>query len=103
MAAINESLLAIPHHLTGQIENLLDFMPSNPMREPFESVWIYMTDNYTKFQIATFGSLLVHEVMQHSVLLFFFIIAFREHFRKVRKTFRAMGLYLGTNCCKILD
>lgn len=60
MATVNDSILAAPHQLT---EFVLDFMPTNPMRDVFASAWIYMTSNYTKFQIATFGSLLVHEVL----------------------------------------
>ena len=37
-------------------------LPDNPVQEYFKDAWTYMTDNYTKFQIATWGSLLLHEV-----------------------------------------
>jgi len=61
--AVNDSLV-----VTGRlssikaIEDALDFMPENPLRDPFAGVWMYMTNNFTKFQIATFGSFIVHEV-----------------------------------------
>lgn len=41
-------------------EQLFEYVPE--VRRPFRDAWIYMTDNYTKFQIATWGSLIVHEV-----------------------------------------
>ena len=44
------------------VEDALNFMPDNPLRDPFAGVWMYMTNNFTKFQIATFGSFIVHEV-----------------------------------------
>ena len=44
-------------------EDILQYFPDNPLRDPFASAWKYMTSNYTKFQIATWGSLLVHEVI----------------------------------------
>lgn len=49
--------------LTGQIEALLDFAPGNPFQSPFSGAWMCMTDHFTKFQIATFGSFIVHEVI----------------------------------------
>ena len=48
--------------LVDQIENVLRFCPANPFLDPFAAAWIYMTDNYTKFQIATWGSIILHEV-----------------------------------------
>ncbi|RUS79721.1 hypothetical protein EGW08_012529 [Elysia chlorotica] len=44
-------------------ENYIDLLPPNPIREPFANAWIYMNKHYTKFQIATFGSLIVHELV----------------------------------------
>ena len=54
--------------LTAHIENVLQFLPENPVKDPFERAWVYMTDNYTKFQIATWGSLIVHEVGKTTLL-----------------------------------
>ena len=41
-------------------EQLFDYVPD--VKNVFKDAWIHMTENYTKFQIATYGSLLVHEV-----------------------------------------
>ncbi|GFR70706.1 methylsterol monooxygenase 1 [Elysia marginata] len=44
-------------------DNFIDLLPPNPIREPFENAWTYMNMHYTKFQIATFGSLIIHELV----------------------------------------
>ena len=44
------------------VENLLDHLPDNPLQDPLGRYWIHMTNNYSAFQIATFGSLILHEV-----------------------------------------
>lgn len=66
--ALNDSaadlLSSTSAQLTNHIENVLDFFPENPVKDPFARAWMYMTDNYTKFQIATWGSLIIHEVSQ---------------------------------------
>ena len=52
-------------NVTNLIESTaeyLEYLPENPFRDSLKHAWIYMTDNYTKFQIATWGSLIVHEV-----------------------------------------
>ncbi|BFZ22496.1 hypothetical protein BsWGS_25535 [Bradybaena similaris] len=43
------------------IDDLLNHLPENPMKECFASAWIYMTTNYTKFQIVIWGSFILHE------------------------------------------
>ena len=45
------------------VENILDHFPDNPVQDPLGRYWIHMTNNYSVFQIATFGSLLMHEVL----------------------------------------
>jgi len=59
-----DDTLAVTSRLSSikAVENALDFVPENPLRDPFAGVWMYMTDHFTKFQIATFGSFIVHEV-----------------------------------------
>ena len=47
------------------VENVLDYFPDNPLQDPFGKYWIHMTNNYTAFQIATFGSLILHEVFKY--------------------------------------
>lgn len=42
----------------------------------FEQNWRYMTDNYSKFAIATWGSLLAHEIAYFGVSFPFFIFQF---------------------------
>ena len=61
--AVNDSLLMTSRLSSIKaVEDALNFMPDNPLRDPFAGVWMYMTNNFTKFQIATFGSFIVHEV-----------------------------------------
>lgn len=72
--AVNGSVpIAITDRLTSiqAVEDVLATLPDNPLKEPFAYAWIYMTNNFTKFQIATWGSLLVHEVgaFLHATLL----------------------------------
>jgi len=61
--AVNDSLI-LTSRLSSikAVEDALNFMPDNPLRDPFAGVWMYMTNHFTKFQIATYGSFLVHEV-----------------------------------------
>jgi len=61
--AVNESLIMTSRLSSIKaIEDALDYMPENPLRDPFAVMWMYMTNRFTKFQIATFGSFLVHQV-----------------------------------------
>jgi hypothetical protein len=62
--AFNGSAIATTSRLTeiGAVENALVYLPDNPLSDPFAQAWIYMTSHYSKYQIATFGSLIVHEV-----------------------------------------
>ena len=46
-------------------KQLLDYVPDIGLHTQFKNSWIHMTDTYSKFQIATFGSLFVHEVIIH--------------------------------------
>ena len=45
------------------LEAVLEWFPENPVIEHLEVAWNHMIENYSKFQIATWGSLLVHEVI----------------------------------------
>lgn len=40
----------------------VDLLPDNPATHVVEYAWKSMTDNYTKFQIASWGSIIAHEV-----------------------------------------
>ena len=46
----------------GYIENATEYLPENVLESRIEQGWKWMTDNYSKFQIATWGSLILHEV-----------------------------------------
>lgn len=58
--ASNDSVLSSAYLAVEYIDSLL---PDNPLQLPFKYAWTYMLDNYTKFQIATWGSLIVHEAI----------------------------------------
>lgn len=75
--AVNDSLLMTSRLSSIKaVEDALNFMPDNPLRDPFAGVWMYMTNNFTKFQIATFGSFIVHEVMYFGLCLPGFMFQF---------------------------
>ncbi len=44
------------------VERLLQYFPANPLQETLAQNWILMTSRFSAFQIATFGSLILHEV-----------------------------------------
>jgi len=60
---VNDTLI-VPSRLSSiqAVEDALLYMPDNPLRDPFADVWTHMTNRFTKFQIATFGSFIFHEV-----------------------------------------
>ena len=47
---------------TMRLSEFWGYVPENPLKPPAETAWNYMTDNYSRFQIATIGSVLVHMV-----------------------------------------
>ena len=50
------------YYTSESLELLSGYFPENPLAEPFHNAWDHMLSRYSKFQVATFGSLLVHEV-----------------------------------------
>lgn len=75
-SVITSAILAIDY-----IDSLL---PQNPLQEPFKYAWNYMLDNFTKFQIATWGSLLVHEGVYFLFCLPGFIFQFIPAMQKYK-------------------
>lgn len=74
--------------LTNTIESFLEHVPGNPFTPPLGKGWTYMTDNYTKFQISTWGSLIVHELIYFAICLpafCFQFIPFMQRF-KIQET-----------------
>ena len=50
-------------------EGLLDYLPDNPLQEPFKNMWDFIIDSYSPFMIATIGSYIVHEVRQKKIVV----------------------------------
>ncbi|XP_044152938.1 methylsterol monooxygenase 1-like [Bufo gargarizans] len=79
--AANDSILSPAYLAVEYIDSLL---PENPLQGPFKNAWTYMLDNYTKFQIATWGSLIVHELIYFLFCLpgfLFQFIPFMQRFK----------------------
>ncbi|ESO90099.1 hypothetical protein LOTGIDRAFT_218137 [Lottia gigantea] len=62
----------------------LEYLPENPLYEPFKQSWILMNQKYTKFQIATWGSLIVHEFVYFAACLPAFIFQFLPFMRRFK-------------------
>ena len=54
--------------VTQHVEGILTYFPENPLSEPFGEIWMSLNQRYTNFQLATFGSVIFHEVSLHLVL-----------------------------------
>lgn len=69
-------------------------LPENPFQPPLKHAWDYMLDNYTKFQIATWGSLIVHELVYFVLCLPGFLFQFLPFMQKY-KIQQVCGLFCG--------
>lgn len=49
-------------HTLTYLQQAASFLPENPATPYMEYGWKYMTDNYSKFQITVYGSIIAHEV-----------------------------------------
>uniref|UniRef100_A0A8C4RAU0 Methylsterol monooxygenase 1 n=1 Tax=Eptatretus burgeri TaxID=7764 RepID=A0A8C4RAU0_EPTBU len=63
---------------------VLDLLPSNPLQEPARLAWTAMLNRYSHFQIATWGSLLIHEVAYFTICLPGFLAQFIPAMRKYK-------------------
>ncbi|XP_041372180.1 methylsterol monooxygenase 1-like, partial [Gigantopelta aegis] len=61
-----------------------EYLPENPLKAPFRDAWNSMNENYTKFQIATWGSLIVHEFVYFAACLPAFLFQFMPFMRKFK-------------------
>ncbi|XP_008400998.1 methylsterol monooxygenase 1 [Poecilia reticulata] len=59
-------------------------LPENPLQPSLRHAWGYMLDNYTKFQIATWGSLIVHEFIYFLFCLPGFLFQFLPFMQKYK-------------------
>ncbi|XP_042557746.1 methylsterol monooxygenase 1 [Dipodomys spectabilis] len=66
------------------VEYVDSLLPGNPLQAPFKNAWNYMLDNYTKFQIATWGSLIVHEALYFLFSLPGFLFQFLPFMKKYK-------------------
>uniref|UniRef100_A0A8C0K135 Methylsterol monooxygenase 1 n=1 Tax=Canis lupus dingo TaxID=286419 RepID=A0A8C0K135_CANLU len=66
------------------VEYVGSLLPENPLQEPFKNAWNYMLKNYTKFQIATWGSLVFHEVLYFLFCLPGFLFQFIPFMKKYK-------------------
>lgn len=66
------------------VEYVDSMIPRNPFQEPLRGAWDYMLNNYTKFQIATWGSLIVHELIYFLFCLPGFIFQFIPFMQKYK-------------------
>ena len=60
--------------LVDHIEGVLQYLPDNPLCKPTEQWWNYMLDNYTKWQISTWGNFIFHEV--NKLIIYFIYILY---------------------------
>lgn len=81
--ATNESI-SIFSSASLAVEYVDSLLPENPLQEPFKNAWNYMLNNYTKFQIATWGSLIVHEVLYFLFCLPGFLFQFIPYMKKYK-------------------
>ncbi|XP_004717438.1 methylsterol monooxygenase 1 [Echinops telfairi] len=81
--AANESV-GIFSSASLAVEYVDSLLPENPLQERFMNAWNYMLNNYTKFQIATWGSLIVHEALYFSLSLPGFLFQFIPYMKKYK-------------------
>uniref|UniRef100_A0ABI7X303 Fatty acid hydroxylase domain-containing protein n=3 Tax=Felinae TaxID=338152 RepID=A0ABI7X303_FELCA len=81
--ATNESI-SIFSSASLAVEYVDSLLPENPLQEPFKNAWNYMLNNYTKFQIATWGSLIVHEALYFLFCLPGFLFQFIPYMKKYK-------------------
>lgn len=79
----NDSI-EILHSAYLAVEYIDSLLPENPLQQPFKNAWTYMLDNYTKFQIATWGSLLAHELLYFLICLPGFVFQFIPYMQKYK-------------------
>lgn len=66
------------------VEFVDSVLPDNPLQEPLKHAWNHMLQNYSKFQIATWGSLIVHELIYFMFCLPGFIFQFLPFMQKYK-------------------
>lgn len=58
------------------VEDALAYLPENPLQNYFAWSWIHMTSTFTEFQIASFGSMIFHQVVYFGLCIPSFLFQF---------------------------
>lgn len=66
------------------VEYVDSMLPENPLQAPVRAGWNHMLQNYSKFQIATWGSLIVHELVYFLFCLPGFMFQFMPFIQKYK-------------------
>ncbi|KAL6466886.1 hypothetical protein MHYP_G00246900 [Metynnis hypsauchen] len=66
------------------VEYVDSLLPENPLQVPVKVAWNHMLQNYSKFQIATWGSLIVHELIYFLFCLPGFVFQFLPFMQKYK-------------------
>jgi len=69
---------------TARLSEFLDYVPGNPLKTPMEMAWTYMTDNYTRLQIATIGSVMIHMLSYYVISLPAFTFQFIPYMQRFK-------------------
>ena len=81
--ATNESV-GIFHSVSLAVKYVDSLLPENPLQEPFQNAWNYNLDNYTKFQVATWRSPIVHEALYFLFCLSGFLFQFIPYMKNYK-------------------
>uniref|UniRef100_A0A8C7DRC5 Fatty acid hydroxylase domain-containing protein n=1 Tax=Naja naja TaxID=35670 RepID=A0A8C7DRC5_NAJNA len=81
---MNNNSSEILHSAYLAVEYIDSLLPENPLQQPFKNAWTYMLDNYTKFQIAVWGSVLAHEFFYFLICLPGFVFQFIPYMQKYK-------------------
>ncbi|XP_039203381.1 methylsterol monooxygenase 1-like [Crotalus tigris] len=81
---MNNNSSEILHSAYLAVEYIDSLLPENPLQQPLKNAWTYMLNNYTKFQIATWGSLLAHELLYFLICLPGFVFQFIPYMQKYK-------------------
>ncbi|KAK9399101.1 C-4 methylsterol oxidase-like [Crotalus adamanteus] len=81
---MNNNSSEILHSAYLAVEYIDSLLPENPLQQPFKNVWIYMLNNYTKFQIATWGTFLAYKLLYFLICLPGFVFQFIPYMQKYK-------------------
>ena len=80
---VNETATILSSALLA-VDYVDSVLPENPLQLPLEQAWNHILQSYTKFQIATWGSLIVHEFIYFFFCLPGFIFQFLPFLQKYK-------------------